>query len=216
MSLAILIPMLGRAQRVRPLVESIRTTTPTARVLFLTTPTDSEVRTTIDALGCERVDVDYAPGDYSRKIHVGYQHTTERLLFTGAVDLLFHPGWFDACVRRLNPGIGVVGTNDLTNKRTIRGRHSTHSLVTRDYADLGTIDGQPGPLFQGYHHSFCDDELVATARKRGAWIHATDAKVEHLHPMARKVPDDEIYELGRSHFEEDRQLFKERCSTHGM
>ena len=47
----------------------------------------------------------------------------------------------------------MVGTNDLTNKRTIRGRHSTHSLVTRDYADLGTIDGQPGPLFQGYHHA---------------------------------------------------------------
>lgn len=193
MSLAILVPMLGRAHRIEPLLASIRAATPTAKVLFLTAPTDADVRAAIDRTGEERLDVEYAPGDYQRKINAGYRHTTEELLFMAADDVHFHPGWFEACKRRLCDQIGAVGTNDLSNRRAIRGRHSTHSLVARWYADLGTIDGQPGILCEEYPHEFCDDEFVATARKRRAWAHATDAIVEHLHPMASKAPMDDLY-----------------------
>jgi hypothetical protein len=210
--LAILVPMLGRPDRVRPLLDSIRATAPTARVLFITTPTDSDVIDAIDAAGEERIDIDYLPaGDYARKINAGYRHTTEPLLFTGAIDLKFHPGWFEACERRLGPPIGVVGTNDLTNKRTMTGRHSTHSLVTRDYADrCGTIDRAGEILHEGYPHEFVDDELVATARHRRAWAHAADAFVEHLHPMAGKAPMDALYAQQPARMEAGRAVFRRR------
>ena len=35
---------------------------------------------------------------------------------------------------------GVVGTNDLSSKRVMAGTHATHALITREYAELGTID----------------------------------------------------------------------------
>lgn len=210
MSLAILVPMLGRPHRVVPLLASIRAATPTARVLFLTTPTDTKVRAAIDEAGAERLDVPYASGDYARKINHGYRHTTEDLLFMAADDVHFHPGWFEACLRRLSDRVGAVGTNDLCNRRTMQGRHSTHSLVARWYADLGTIDGQPGILCEEYLHEWVDDEFVGTARKRQAWAHATDAIVEHLHPMAAKAPMDPLYAQQAKRMAAGRAIFERR------
>jgi hypothetical protein len=44
------------------------------------------------------------------------------------------------------------------------GRHSTHSLVTRDYVErFGTIDEAGVVLHEGYPHEFVDDEFVQTA-----------------------------------------------------
>lgn len=210
MNLVILVPMLGRPQRVKPLLASIHAATPQARVLFLTTPGDDAVAEQIDAASCERLEVEYAPGDYARKTNRGYQHTTEELIFLGADDLHFHPGWFDACTKRLDPGIGVVGTNDLTNPRTMTGRHSTHSLVTREYADRGLIDRRPGILCEDYPHEYCDDELIGTARKRRAFVHATDAHVEHLHPMGGKAPMDEMYAQQEARLIAGRDIFRRR------
>lgn len=210
MSLAILVPMLGRPHHVAPLLASIYATTPDAHIVFATTPDDTVVRDVIDAAGQERIDVDYASGDYARKINTAATHTTADHLFLAASDLRFHPGWYEACLARLVEGIGVVGTNDLCNQRTATG-HSTHSLVTRAYADRGLIDGTPGILYEGYHHNYCDDELVGTARRRGAYAHAAGAMVEHFHPMAGKAPMDETYQLAQSRFRQDRELFRRRC-----
>lgn len=209
--LAILVPMLGRPHRVEPLLASIRAATPDARVLFLTSPDDTEVHDAIDRAGMERLDVPrFRKGDYARKINHGYRHTTEPLLFTAADDLHFHPGWFEIATRKLGPQIGVVGTNDLCNSRT-RWGHSTHSLVTRDYADrFGTID-EPGKiLHEGYPHEYVDDELVGTAKKRRAYIHASRAIVEHLHPMASKAPMDEQYRKQGARMRAGRALYERR------
>ena len=208
--LVILIPMLGRAHRVEPVLASIRTATPEARVLFLTTPGDP-AQAVIGAVQAEQLAVPYQrSGDYARKINAGYRHTTEPLIFLGADDLHFHPGWFEACLRQLTAGVGVVGTNDLTNPRTMSGAHSTHSLVTRWYADLGQIDGQPGILHEGYPHEYVDDELVATARRRNAFAHAAAAHVEHLHPMAGKAPMDPMYAQQARRMDRGRIIFRQR------
>ena len=209
--LVILVPMLGRPHRVEPLLASIRAATPGARVLFLTTPDDTPTRSAIAAAGVEQLTVPYRPaGDYARKINAGYRHTTEPLLFTAADDLDFHDRWFEYCVAHLTPGIGVVGTNDLTNPRTMSGSTSTHSLVTRWYADLGLADGQPGLLYEGYPHEFVDDELVATARHRNAFSHCAAAHVEHLHPMAGKAPMDPMYAQQRYRMDRGRVIFRRR------
>lgn len=210
-ALVILVPMLGRPHRVDPLLDSIEEATPAARVLFLTTPCDTAVTDAIDRRGAERLEVAYrSRGDYARKINAGHQRTTEPLLFLAACDLHFHRGWFEACLQVMSAGVGVVGTNDLTNRRTMSGAHSTHSLVARWYADLGLIDGTPGVLHEGYPHEFVDDELVGTAKHRGAWAHAVDAHVEHLHPMGGKAPMDDLYAAQRDRMARGRREFARR------
>lgn len=209
---AILVPMLGRPHRVEPLLTTIVATAPDARTLFLVSPGDHDVHRAIDAAGAERLTVDGPyPGDYARKINAGYRATREPLLFLAADDLAFHPQWFEQATSRLGPGIGVVGTNDLGSPRVITGQHATHSLVTRAYADeFGTID-QPGAiLHEGYPHEFVDDELVETAKHRGAWAFARFSHVEHLHPAWGKAPVDKLYLGQRRRMDKGRRIYQER------
>lgn len=211
MDLVVIVPMLGRARRVEPLLESIHGTCE-ARVVFAVTEGDAAVIDVIDAAGEERMT--HPPrthGDYAIKINTGYRHTTEPHLFLAADDLRFHPGWYEAATAKLKGGIGVVGTNDLGNPRVMRGEHSTHCLVTRDYADRhGTIDGPGRVLFEGYVHEFVDDELVGTARKRGAWAFAADSHVEHLHPHWGKGDYDASYEAQTRRMNDSRPLYMRR------
>lgn len=214
----VLIPMLGRPHHVAPLLASLDATAPDARPLFLLSPDDTEVHAAVGESGRDFLIVPREPGvgDYARKIHTGYQKSTEPLLFLAASDLRFHPDWLTAALAKLTPGIGVVGTNDLGTARVREGRHATHSLITRQYADeQGTIDG-PGILHEGYHHFCVDDELVSTAQHRGAWAMALDAVVEHRHPYfidpdgTRKAPRDATYNLGASRSAQDKRLYRSR------
>jgi hypothetical protein len=159
-------------------------------VLFLADPDDDAEHRAIEVMGAEMQLVD---GNYAKKINRGVEMTREPLIFQGADDLRFHPGWFEAATAALGEGIGVVGTNDLLSKRVMAGKHSTHSLITRDYARRGTIDDPDKVMHEGYPHEFVDDEFIETAIRRGAFAHAADAIVEHLHPAAGKAPMDSLY-----------------------
>lgn len=205
--LAILVPVLRRPHRVEPLLESITAATPKARVVFICNSDDSPEIAAVRAAGAQLLKVD---GNYAKKINDGVVATTEPLLFFGADDLAFHQGWFEAARAKLSDAIGVVGTQDQCNARTIAGEHSTHFLVARWYTELGTIDGQDGPLFEGYLHEFVDDEFVATAKAREAWAFADDAVVEHLHPMVGKAPTDELYDGIRYRMRVGRRLYRRR------
>lgn len=204
----VIVPMLGRAEQVPRLVESLAASTDRARLLFVCTSGDTDV---IGAVaGHDHHVIEPRPrGDYAAKVNLGVERSQEPMIFTGAIDLHFHPGWLDACERHLDERVQVVGTNDLANGRTAAG-HSTHTLVTRDYAQLGLIDGRPGLLCEDYLHEFVDDELVGTARHRDAYHHAADAVVEHLHPMAGKAEWDATYLGMRRRMRADRALFRDR------
>lgn len=208
MSIAILIPAIHRPHRVAPLVENIRATTPADhRVLFVCDPHD---RKTQDQVALAGVSMISPGGTYAQKINAGIRHTDEPYVFLGADDLRFHQGWLEAAVALMSDRVGVVGTNDLGNQRVMRGDHATHSLVARWYADIGTIDSPAGLLHEGYAHQFVDDELVATAKRRGAWAFAHDSHVEHLHPDWGKGNPDAVYDKGRSSWARDRRLFRTR------
>lgn len=208
--LVILVPVLRRPHRVAPLLESIRVTC-NARVLFLCTYGDDAQIDAVDDAGEECVIINHHPGDYARKILVGYLMTTEPHIFCGADDLLFHPGWYEAACAKLTEGIGVVGTNDLTNPRVMSGEHSTHSLMTREYIDqYGTIDQLYTPLHLGYWHEHVDDEAIGTAKFRKAWAFAEDSHVEHLHPMAGKAPMDEMYAAQDERMAQSAPIFQRR------
>lgn len=192
----IVVPVLRRPHRVAPLVASVRDNTPEAhRLLFVASPTDRAEIEAINAAGAEVLvmSADHRRGDYAKKINAAAAASTEPYVFTGADDLRFRAGWLTAALDKMADGAGVVGTNDLGSPRVIAGEHSTHSLVARWYIDLGTID-EPGKIFhEGYWHEFVDDELVETAKRRGAYAHADDSHVEHLHPAWGKAQRDALH-----------------------
>lgn len=211
--IVIAIPVLNRPHRVEPLIDSIEHATPeTHRTIFVVSPGDDDEITAIEKAGAELIctPVAYDSGDYAKKINLAHRATWEPLLFLGADDLLFHEGWFERAYEKLieRPGVGVVGTNDLGNRRVTAGQHATHSVVSREYVDTrGTIDEPRKVLHEGYRHNWVDTEFVQTAQHRGAFIAAHDSVVEHLHPHWGKAELDSTYEHGLAGFERDRRVF---------
>lgn len=203
MSLAVLVPVLGRPHRVEPTLKGFDG----FHVLFIADPHDHEEIAALEEAGADFITVH---GNYATKIHRGVQATTEPLIFTGADDLDPSPDWFAKAHAHLGNGCEVVGVNDLCSQRVQAGIHATHFLMTRDYANEPTIDGGPGPFHQGYSHWYCDDEFVATAQRRDAIKFALDSHVQHLHPMIGTAPDDETYQKGRSKRHADKRLFLRR------
>jgi glycosyltransferase involved in cell wall biosynthesis len=191
--LVIIIPTRDRPQNVPRVLASIRETTPDARVLFVVEPSDEATHRAVEAEGGEMLLVHGSYGGYAKKINRGIQATTEPLIFQGADDVIFHPGWFEAAKARLSEGIGVVGTNDLCSTRVMAGVHSAHALITREYTRRGTIDDPSRVLHEGYWHEGADDEFVQTAMARNAFAHAADSIVEHIHPAVGKAPKDAFY-----------------------
>jgi glycosyltransferase involved in cell wall biosynthesis len=214
--LVIVIPLWRRTANIDRVWESARAATPDARILFVVSAGDSAVLAAIteaqgrydalilDGKGGER-------GDYAQKINAGYRATDRPFIFTGADDLLFHPGWYDAARALMTDEVGVVGTVDRCNGRTTEGSHSTHSLVARWYADQGACIDEDHVIYKElYWHEFCDDEMCRTAMSRGAYAHAYDAIVEHRHMLIDSSLDDPTYRHGRSNTARSRNLFRRR------
>jgi hypothetical protein len=230
-SIAILVPVLARGESVTRLTRSIRRTQEHQvpwSLLFLCSPGDDEGRTAVARVMAEyalderirviEVPWEAGPGDWAKKINLGYRETTEDFMLLGATDLEFHGGWHIAALEvARQTGAGVIGTNDLGNATVMRGLHSTHPLVRRSYIDeYGTIDEEGKVLHEGYQHQWVDTELCETAKARGQWTFAMDSHVEHLHPFWRdrngipKSPMDKTYEKALSTPFEDNAIFKRR------
>lgn len=202
-----LVPVLGRPHRVAPTVSGFCQTVPGCRVLFIADPGDVEELSALRAAGADFI----APGgNYASKVRAGVEHTTESFVFTAADDLEPCEGWFEAARAAMGGGVEVVGVNDLIERRPVRRQHVTHFLMTRAAAELPCLDGSPGPFFEGYDHSWVDDELVATATRRGLYAYAEAAHVRHLHPMNETALDDDTYRKGRAQLHEDRRVFEQR------
>jgi glycosyltransferase involved in cell wall biosynthesis len=211
-AVVIVVPVLGRPHRVAPLMASVEDATPEPhRTLFVVNDNDVDELTALREAGADFMTVPAKRGSWACKINDGYRASTEPYLFTGADDIEFHPGWFTAAVRLMTGPVQVVGTTDLCNPRTMDGDHSTHTLIARTYVDEhGTIDKPAQVLHEGYHHDYADDELIATAKARGVYAHGFESVVEHLHPWAKKAPDDATYRLGRRWRQHGRRLFERR------
>lgn len=215
MSVAVLIPVLGRPARVRPIVESLAACSRAieCRPVFIVSPGDEPELRAINRVRADHVLASWPPsrGDYARKINLGFRQTDDPFVFLAGDDLSFQPGWVELAVAaHYETGACVIGTNDLGNRRVTTGRHSTHTLVCREYGECGTIDDPSLLVHEGYWHNFVDDEFVQTAIQRETFHAATDAVVEHLHPSWGKGHEDATYRLGQQHFNEDRTLYNRR------
>lgn len=212
----LVIPVLGRPSRAQPLFDSATAATSVShRIMFLCSPGDLMQQRACSATGAE---VELVPwdadegADWARKINHAYRISDEPWLLLGADDLYFHPGWdSEALMVGEQSGADVVGTNDLHNPRVIAGRHSTHPLVRRRYADgFGTFERPGQVVSEAYDHQFVDDELVLTAQCRGRWAFARKSVVEHLHPYFGKAEMDNTYKKAFRATRGDQLLFQER------
>lgn len=192
------------------LAESLAASTDRARLLFIISRGDVSVLDEVHGAHDCLLVPQWDRCDYARKINAGIAASDEPLIFTGAIDLLFRPGWLEAAEAHLSDTVGVVGTNDLTNPRVVAGRHATHFLVSRHYVNRGQIDGEPGLLHEGYWHEYVDDELVATATFRGAYAFAEDSHVEHLAWQWGKRPADTLDADMNLRMNAGRRLFRRR------
>jgi glycosyltransferase involved in cell wall biosynthesis len=214
--LVILIPVLRRPQNVGLLVTSITKNSGGYELLFIASPNDKEEIDELENQKQQYVVMDglYTNrGDYARKINRGFKEIEADWYFLGADDLRFHTGWFEeAMIIHAETNACVIGTNDMGNPAVIKGNHSTHSLVLRDYIkECGGSYNEPGRIYhEGYRHNFVDTELVATAKSREAWAFSSKSLVEHLHPDWKKGHKDDVYELGKSGWYDDQKLFEKR------
>lgn len=215
--ITILIPMLGRPDRAQAVADSIFEHTQVPyEIVFLCNGNDDETARACLATGARMfyVDDERRPGDYARKINYGFISTESPYVFTGACDLEFRDGWDTAAIALSEKeDAGVIGTNDGANPLVIRGKHSTHSLVSRRYIERvgGTWFDGPGILFhEGYDHQFVDNELVQAAQDRKEWAFSKRSFVRHLHPFYGGLKMDETYKTSLAHGREDAAIFAER------
>lgn len=229
----VVIPILHRHHRVRPVAEScIAGTGPGIEILFVVTPGDDTVIEQIEDVGADYphamsqyLSVPWpadGKGDYARKINAALRVTDRPWLFMGADDLEFEGGWLTEALRagqdyELRSGMpaGVIGTNDLGPIRVQRGEHSTHSLVSREWARgvgvAGRRQRQLQILCEEYWHEYVDDELVAWARFHEAFVPALASRVRHRHPnWDASVPNDPMYSQQRLRMQYGRRVFKRR------
>lgn len=224
--LAVLVPVLNRPQNVAPLVESFLTHRPEDSYMVL-------IANVHDFAEREAMQPHLSPyvwgtkleddiASWPEKINYGVRAFAAEWYLCAADDIAFTPGWWEATKElRDDSTVGVIGTNDSAtgsgNPRVTAGEHTCHPLVRASYIrERGTIDVRGRAVHPGYHHWYVDDELIWTAKSRGAWAFCRDAVIEHLHPYWGKAEWDSTYALGEANAEADRQLFKSRAHLFGV
>lgn len=223
-TVAVFIPVLDRPHRVEPLLDSLHRSYDEAAyeqvsAVFVGSPGDRAQLAAVQrevgkaAKTGRSVDllvVDWTPGrgDYAKKMNYAWRKTDHDWVLLAADDLVFHLGWLEEVLRVADEtNACVIGTNDRGNQRVVSARHSTHSFVSREYAECGTVDDPTILLHEGYWHNFVDDEFVQTAMARETWAMAADCVIEHLHPNWGKAPLDPTYQRGQARFDDDRVTF---------
>lgn len=220
--IAIQIPVLNRPHRAAEVVASIfASSSVEIELLFICSPGDEEELAAVRATGEDYMIVPWpaGDGDFARKHNLAFQRTTAPLVLLAADDLDFQPGWDEAVLKlagRFSPG--VIGTQDDANPLVKRGKHSTHSVVAREYIETfgGTWHDGPGIVFhEGYKHQWVDTELVAAAVERDEWAFCQLAVIRHLHPMyphrgIGRTPMDATYRKALGDASVDSLLYSER------
>lgn len=217
---AVLVPVLGRPLNAAPFMTSLRASgADLAKVYVIADLDDTATREAWEGAGANVLGYEFSggPGTFAQKANIGYTITSQPWMLLVGDDVKFHPGWLDHAQHAARDGAHVIGTNDLHNPRVVAGEHATHLLVRRAYVDErgASWDGPKVVCHEAYRHNFVDDEIVRVAQQRGVWAMAKDAKVEHLHPAWGGAESDDVYALGMSSFDADRDRFLERVKAHG-
>lgn len=215
MTLAILIPVLGREHQIDSVLQSIeRATKIEHRVIFVCSKSDP-VRKACLRSSAEVITVPWEPdrADFAQKINRAYELTDDEWYFQAATDLKFHPSWAERALQVAGlHKAGVIGTNDLGNPSVKKGNHSTHILFSRSYIEEygGTYDDSGTVFSTAYDHQFVDTEFVQTALLRRQFRASLRSCVEHMHPHWGKGEMDDTYRKSERSFLEDARVYNAR------
>ena len=206
MQVAVLIPTLRRAFRLRAVANNVMQSDSRCVPVFICEAEDEESIETVDQIEGAQLVINVRARSYAGAINTAVAWMDSDWFFLGSDDLDFRAGWLDHALA-IADGFDVVGTNDLHNPDVLNGTHSTHSLVRGSYARNGCIDVPDVCLFEGYKHNWCDTEFIQTAIKRGVFVPCLDAVVEHKHWAWQLASMDSTYDKGKLFEADDRQLF---------
>lgn len=215
----IICPTLGRAEKLPEFVANIHRTTSYGTEYVVTFVMEADDEASQDAVaaiggnvrGLLNVRGRNCNGAFNHGVAMVYPRATH--WFAAGDDLKFHPGWDVAALAEFEPGVRVVGTNDLYHPGVKKGDTATHFLVDATYvAELGgDFDEEPGIAgHEGYVHNFFDTELVEVAKARGVFRPCLASVVEHMHWSAGKRPKDAQDEINHQGETPDRRMYAER------
>lgn len=212
----IIIPSLGRPDRLGPLCENLAETTPEA-LYDLTFVLDNRITdpASWDALrpptpGGISYRVITCDGTYPHKINAGYRPGPREWSMPTADDVEFNDGWLEAALD-VPKTAHVIGTDDLSPMSN--PWHSTMPIIRNSYIENpGCSWNDPGVIFhEGYHHNFCETEICELARYREVWHFVPTSMVEHHHPSwEKRKPDDTDRKGWMRHQDRDSALFHQR------
>jgi glycosyltransferase involved in cell wall biosynthesis len=211
---AIIIPTLGRAASLAPLLKNLRQVTEFRyRVYFVVDQDDKETRDLLKEMPGFDFTTVICDGTYPEKTNAGYAASAdEDLVAPLADDVVFHDGWLQAVLPHFGAGWQVVGTYDCS-PITEDGGHVTMPIVRRSYIeDPGAVWGEPGKIFhEGYHHSRVETELWHLALHRDVAIFERASVIEHRHPAWNTRPLDDTDRKGNmQNADADEALFHQR------
>jgi hypothetical protein len=212
--ISVLVPTMGRPQKLAQVAANIRASTASPHeIIMIAEPGDKASRAAIGAIPGVRLAVNARTANYAGAVNTVAAVATGRYLFLGSDDLRFHPGWDTAVLGVMTGETMVGGTNDLLNPYVQQGTHATHYLIDRRYVSGpgGTWDKGPGiVLNEDYDHGFTDCEFIGVAKARGVFAPCLTSVVEHLHFESGKSPHDATYARGRRAVNADEALFRSR------
>lgn len=206
--IAVLIPTLNRPHSIADLVQNLKDTAPEATPYFIIEAHDTATAEAIEAAGANKI-VNARVASYAGAINTAIHLTTEPYILLASDDLIFYPNWLTPLLE-LAQDFGLVGTNDLYNPDVLAGKHATHYLITREYANQGSIDDPDAFLHEGYIHNYTDTEAIATAAYRKQWTPCLDSIIEHRHWVWGLATQDETYAKGATTVQKDAGLFNSR------
>lgn len=192
--IAILIPSLGRSEKLAALVENIHAATETSHHVYLIIEaTDTASRDAAEAT--DAIVVSGIFGSCAKAVNAGYRASWEAYVAAGNDDCLFHPGWDMKALARFDEDHHIVGLNDGS------GDCKCFQLVRRSFIEerSGVYD-KPNTLYHdGYRSQCVDTEFAHYAMLRGVWQDAHDAVCEHRHWRFGKAdPDHPNYVKARA------------------
>ena len=214
---SVIVPVIDRPRNAEPFMRSLRASTGLAYAIAVCEADDIESQDAWLKAGANLV-LSSDHHSFADKVNEAYHQVDTPWLFLTGDDVRFRSGWWDHLSHVAGvSGCSVVGANDLFNPRVMDGEHANHMAIRTDYvAEWGASwDGPDVVCHGGYRHWYVDDEIVTVAKQRHTFTVALGSIVEHLHPLAGKADDDEVYRKGQRHAEKDRELFLTRLATYG-
>ena len=210
--IAILIPTVGRAERLEKLLAQIDATTKNIHTVYVIT--EPEDQATIDEarrLNAHLI-INRPPNNYVTAINYGYTKSVEPFIFCGSDDIVFEKNWDQKMLKEFSdPNIGMVGAWD-SWKITQTGKHTSHFMVKRQYIEeLGGVEDEQNTIYSSqYQHFNCDIETEQVAMKRGKFVMST-ATIEHPHfCVDKKVKYDQTYAKEQCKLSKDSRVYNMR------